>query len=83
MRIRFIRYYLEKRVKIKLKRVVHKINRIIFFVNMLSHFLFSTFYFVYLLLNGCQRPLVLMLVVVSRCIGVSNCCSFVIVHIFR
>ena len=55
MRILFIRYYLKKRFKIKfiLKRVTHKINRINYFVVVnMSHFLFSTFYFVYLILSA-------------------------------
>ena len=47
----FIRYYLEKKrfeIKLILKRVTHKINRINnSVVTMLSHYLFSTFYFVY------------------------------------
>ena len=51
MRIRFIRYFFlnDSKIQLILKRVTHKINRINNFVvvNMLSHFLFSTFYFVY------------------------------------
>ena len=69
MRILFIRYYLEKKtdfkIKLILKRVTHKIKRINNFVvvNVISFFM--SYFILCILLSGCKRPLVLMLVVIS------------------
>ena len=68
MRILFIRYYLEKNrfiIKLILKRVIHKIKRIHNFVvvNVISFFM--SYFILCILLSGCKRPLVLMLVVIS------------------